>query len=59
MADKVNNMETVKSLEEVNKVLKSGKLPVLLPSMLMEELDPLEHSWGLLLILFHYIYQNC
>ncbi|HHT19106.1 MAG: delta 1-pyrroline-5-carboxylate synthetase [Euryarchaeota archaeon] len=46
MADKVNNMETVKSLEEVNKVLKSGKLPVLLPSMLMEELDPLEHSWG-------------
>lgn len=46
MADKVNNMEAVKSLEEVNKVSKSGKLPVLLPSMLLEELDPLEHSWG-------------
>ena len=45
LADKVNDLETVKSLEEAKKVLEYGKLPVLLPSILLEEQDPLEHSW--------------
>jgi len=45
MADKVKGSEAVRSLEEAKKVLDDGKLPVLIPSMLLEYLDPLEHSW--------------
>lgn len=45
VADKVEGAEAVYSLENVEKVLNEGKLPVLLPSKLLEYLDPLEHSW--------------
>jgi len=45
VADKVEGAEAVYSLENVGKVLNEGKLPVLLPSKLLEYLDPLEHSW--------------
>jgi len=45
LADQVKSAETVKSLEDAEKSLKQGKLPVLLPSMLLEEMDALEHSW--------------
>lgn len=45
LADKVKGAKAVRSLEEAKKVLDAGKLPVLIPSMLLEYLDPLEHSW--------------
>jgi len=45
LADKVKGAEAVRSLEEVKKVRDEGKLPVLIPSLLLEYLDPLEHSW--------------
>jgi aspartokinase-like uncharacterized kinase len=45
LADKVKGAEAVRSLEEAKKVSDGGKLPVLIPSMLLEYLDPLEHSW--------------
>ena len=45
LADKVKGAEAVRSLEEAKKVFDGGKLPVLIPSMLLEYLDPLEHSW--------------
>ena len=45
VADKVDGAEAVYSLEDVEKVLNDGKLPVLLPSKLWGYLDPLEHSW--------------
>ena len=45
LVDKVKDSEAVRSFEEAENALDNGKLPVLLPSMLLEELDPLEHSW--------------
>ncbi|EKF85803.1 delta 1-pyrroline-5-carboxylate synthetase [Methanobacterium formicicum] len=45
LADKVKGAEAVRSLEKAKKVLNEGKLPVLIPSMILEYLDPLEHSW--------------
>ena len=45
VADKVQDAEAAYSLEDAKKVLNEGKLPVLLPSRLLEYLDPLEHSW--------------
>lgn len=45
LADKVKGAKAVRSLEEAKKVRDAGKLPVLIPSMLLEYLDPLEHSW--------------
>jgi len=45
LADKVKGSKAVKSLEEVKTTLNSGKLPILIPSLLLEYLDPLEHSW--------------
>ena len=45
LADKVKGAEAVRSLEEAKNILDEGKLPVLIPSMLLEYLDPLEHSW--------------
>lgn len=45
IADKVDNLKAVYSLEKANKVLEEGNVPVLLPSKLMEYQDPLEHSW--------------
>lgn len=45
LADKVKGAKAVKSLEEVKTTLNSGKLPIIIPSLLLEYLDPLEHSW--------------
>lgn len=45
LADKVENSEAVRSLKEAQNALNKGKLPVLIPSMLLEDLDPLDHSW--------------
>ncbi len=45
LADKVKGAKAVKSLNEVKNTLNSGKLPILIPSLLLEYLDPLEHSW--------------
>jgi len=45
VADKVDGAEAVYSLEDAGKVLNVGKLSVLLPSKLLEYLDPLGHSW--------------
>ncbi|MBI5679975.1 MAG: delta 1-pyrroline-5-carboxylate synthetase [Methanobacterium sp.] len=45
VADKIDDVVSVYSLEYAKKVLDEGKLPILLPSKLLEYLDPLEHSW--------------
>lgn len=45
IADKIDDANAVYSLEDAKKVLNDGKLPILLPSKLLEYLDPLEHSW--------------
>jgi aspartokinase-like uncharacterized kinase len=45
VADKVDGAVAVYSLEDAKKVIDKGKLPILLPSKLLEYLDPLEHSW--------------
>lgn len=45
LADKVKGAVHVRSLEEAKKVLDEGQLPVLIPSLLLEYLDTLEHSW--------------
>jgi hypothetical protein len=45
VADRVEGAEAVQSLEDAKKLVDVGKLPVLLPSKLLEYLDPLEHSW--------------
>ncbi|MGB7970005.1 MAG: delta 1-pyrroline-5-carboxylate synthetase, partial [Methanobacterium sp.] len=45
LADKVNGLESVKSLDMIDLVLKQGKLPLLNPSALIESHDVLEHSW--------------
>ncbi len=46
LADKVNKTETVYSLEDAKKTLNNDKLPVLLPSKLLEDNDDLKHSWN-------------
>lgn len=46
LADKVEGINPARSLNMAENVLKNGKLPVLIPSLLLEDLDPLEHSWG-------------
>lgn len=46
VADKVDGAEAVHSLEDAKKTIGDGKLPILLPSLIMEYLDPLEHSWS-------------
>jgi len=45
LADLISNAVAVGSLEEVEKLLDAGRLPVFLPSRLMFEEDPLENSW--------------
>ncbi len=46
LADKVPDALAVYSILDAKKAVKNGKLPVLLPSRLMEFLDPLKHSWS-------------
>lgn len=45
LSDKVHGAEEVYSLESAQKTLKEGNLPILIPSQLLGNLDPLEHSW--------------
>ena len=45
LADKVEGLESVNSLEDALKVSEHGKIPVLNSYTLMEDHDPLEHSW--------------
>ncbi|NYB51475.1 MAG: delta 1-pyrroline-5-carboxylate synthetase [Methanobacteriaceae archaeon] len=45
LTDKIRESKAVKSLEEAENVIKNGKLPVLIPSTILKERDPLEHSW--------------
>jgi 5-(aminomethyl)-3-furanmethanol phosphate kinase len=45
LADKVEGLEAVKSIEKAQLIMDQGKLPVLIPSNIMECHDPLEHSW--------------
>lgn len=45
LADKVAGAEGVYSTEQAEKTLKEGRLPILIPSRLLEYMDPLEHSW--------------
>jgi aspartokinase-like uncharacterized kinase len=45
MADKIERLEAVKSIEMANSILDQGKIPVLVPTNIMETHDPLEHSW--------------
>ena len=45
IADKVEGLETVNTLDDAEKVSENGKIPVLNSYTLMEDHDPLEHSW--------------
>jgi len=45
LADKVEGFKTVKSIEKAEIIIDQGMIPVLIPSDIMEQLDPLEHSW--------------
>ncbi|UTB33586.1 MAG: delta 1-pyrroline-5-carboxylate synthetase [Methanobacterium sp. ERen5] len=45
LADKVEGLESVDSLEDALKVSEHGKIPVMNSYALMEDHDPLEHSW--------------
>jgi aspartokinase-like uncharacterized kinase len=45
LADKINGLESVNSIDMVELILKQGKLPLLNPSSLIESDDALEHSW--------------
>ncbi|MBM4240989.1 MAG: delta 1-pyrroline-5-carboxylate synthetase [Euryarchaeota archaeon] len=45
LSDKINDSVTVYSIEDVKNALDNLKLPILLPSRLLEYLDPLDHSW--------------
>ena len=47
LADKVDGAKAVYSLEDAKNLIDEGKLPILLPSRLLEYLDPLEHSWNI------------
>ena len=45
LADKVSKAKAVRSLDEVQNVIRNGGLPILIPSKILMEQDPLEHSW--------------
>jgi len=45
LADKVDGLESVKSVDMIDLTIKQGKLPLLKPSTLLESHDTLEHSW--------------
>jgi aspartokinase-like uncharacterized kinase len=46
LVDKVKGLESVKSTDMIDLILKQGKLPLLNPSSIIESHDVLEHSWG-------------
>ena len=45
LADKVEGLRTVNSIDEIESIADQGKIPVFIPSSHMELMDPLEHSW--------------
>jgi len=45
LADKINGAKAVKSFKNAKKVLEEDELPILLPSAILNYLDPLENSW--------------
>lgn len=45
LADKVPGAEGVHSIDQAEKTLNGGKLPILIPSQFLFGKDPLEHSW--------------
>jgi hypothetical protein len=45
LADKINGLEVVNSIENAEFISNQGKIPVLNSYSLMESNDPLEHSW--------------
>ena len=45
LADKIDGAEAVYSLRNAKKVIEHDELPILLPSTILNFLDPLEHSW--------------
>jgi len=45
LADKIEDAVAVYSLEQANNAISESKLPILLPSLLLDLIDPLEHSW--------------
>lgn len=45
LADKMEDLITVRSIGEADLICDQNKIPVLLASTVMERLDPLEHSW--------------
>ena len=45
LADKVEGLESVKSTDMIDLIIKQGKLPLLNPSSILESHDTLEHSW--------------
>ena len=45
LADKVKGLEATKSIDGVKSILDNGRLPVLIPSNIIESQDPFEHSW--------------
>jgi aspartokinase-like uncharacterized kinase len=45
LADKINGLEVVNSIENAEFISNQGKIPVLNSYRLMESNDPLEHSW--------------
>ncbi|HEY0196245.1 MAG TPA: delta 1-pyrroline-5-carboxylate synthetase, partial [Methanobacterium sp.] len=45
LSDKVPGADGIYSVSHAQKVLDEDKLPVLIPSQFLFDLDPLEHSW--------------
>ncbi|MDI3484311.1 MAG: 5-(aminomethyl)-3-furanmethanol phosphate kinase [Methanobacteriaceae archaeon] len=45
LADLVKGAEATQTIKEAKKIIKDGKIPVLLPSRILHYLDPLKHSW--------------
>ncbi|MCI5867264.1 MAG: delta 1-pyrroline-5-carboxylate synthetase [Methanosphaera sp.] len=45
ICDKFDDIIAIKSFDEIDKVHKMGKIPLILAYELMRQLDPLEHSW--------------
>lgn len=45
LADLVKGAKTTHTIKETKKIIKDGKIPVLLPSRILHYLDPLKHSW--------------
>jgi aspartokinase-like uncharacterized kinase len=45
--DKLDFTEIIYNLDDINKILSDGKIPILITSKILKEQDVLEHSWRL------------